>query len=274
VQAGQGAIVEAGADLARVVQLAVGAVVAEQQRAEPDAGSLRVGEPADDELLAVQALELQPVPAAPGPVGRVGTLGDDPLPAQAARFGVVRLAVAVPVLGESQRAAERQQIAQHQLALEQGPGAYVMAVGPQHVEQVDVHGHLGAQRRRRIADSEPALQPGEAGLFAVECHDLAVHDEVGVVLGVQRLGDLRIGAGDVLLVPGHQPQPLAVPVRQAALAVELALEDPGRVGEPLCGERGQLGVEPVGLAGHLRSTRCSCIVINASRAGPGGIRRH
>jgi len=100
VQAGQRTPVEAGTNLAGVVQLAVAAVVAEQQRAEPDPGPLRVGVAADGELLAVQALELQPVPGAAGPVGRVGALGDEPLPAQAARFGVIRLAVTVPVLGE------------------------------------------------------------------------------------------------------------------------------------------------------------------------------
>ena len=63
----------------RFRQLAVAVVVAEQQGAEPGAGSPRVGVPADDELLPVLALELQPVPGpSPEPVGRVGPLGDDP----------------------------------------------------------------------------------------------------------------------------------------------------------------------------------------------------
>ena len=58
MQAGQGAPVEAGADLAGVPQLAAAVAVAQEQRAEPGAGSPRVGVPADDELLPVLALEL------------------------------------------------------------------------------------------------------------------------------------------------------------------------------------------------------------------------
>jgi hypothetical protein len=65
-QAAQGLGVETGADLARVGQLAVGVVVTEQQGAERDPGPLRVGVPADDELLVGVALELQPVPAPAG----------------------------------------------------------------------------------------------------------------------------------------------------------------------------------------------------------------
>ena len=40
------------------------------------------------------------------------------------------------------------------------------------------------------------------------------------------------------------PQPLTVGESQAALAVELAFEDPCRVGEPVLGEGGELGIEP------------------------------
>src|SRR4249919_1266919 len=61
VQAAQHLVGEAGADLTRVEQPSAGVVVAEQQRAEPDPRALRVGEAADDELLAALALELQPV---------------------------------------------------------------------------------------------------------------------------------------------------------------------------------------------------------------------
>ena len=59
----------------------VAVIVAQLQRAEPDARAPRVGVAADDELLCVLALELQPVPGPPGPVGRAGPLGDDPFPA-------------------------------------------------------------------------------------------------------------------------------------------------------------------------------------------------
>src|SRR5215469_17845168 len=89
VEGVQRPLAEAGADLARVRELAVGVVVAEQQRAEAGPRPLRVGEAADDELLAALALELQPVLGPSGSVRRVGALGDDPLPALGAGLPVV-----------------------------------------------------------------------------------------------------------------------------------------------------------------------------------------
>src|SRR5262245_10075706 len=77
--------VEAGADLAGVAQLAV-VVVAHEQRAELDPGALGLGEAADHQLLAVRALELQPVARAPAAVGALGPLGDQPFPPLAARL--------------------------------------------------------------------------------------------------------------------------------------------------------------------------------------------
>jgi hypothetical protein len=98
-----------------------------------------------------------------------------------------------------------------------------------------------------MADAQALLQPGEPGLAAVESDDLPVDDEVAGLLGGQGLGDLGVGAGVLLVVAGHQPDPPAGSERQASLAVELALEHPPRVGEPVLGERGQLRVEPAGL---------------------------
>src|SRR6202020_3221707 len=56
VQQVQGLLVEPGPHLARVDQVPVTVVVAEQQGAEAGAGALRVGDPADDQLLVVLAL--------------------------------------------------------------------------------------------------------------------------------------------------------------------------------------------------------------------------
>jgi hypothetical protein len=98
-----------------------------------------------------------------------------------------------------------------------------------------------------MADAQALLQPGEPGLAAVESDDLPVDDEVAGPLGLERLADLGVGAGVVLLVAGHQPDLPSGSERQAPLAVELALENPPRIGEPVPGERGQLRVEPAGL---------------------------
>src|SRR5215472_7563545 len=73
-KAGEGGLAEAGSDLACVGELAGARVIAEQQRAEMRPRPLRVGITADQELLTVLALELQPVASAPGPVGRVRPL--------------------------------------------------------------------------------------------------------------------------------------------------------------------------------------------------------
>src|SRR5580704_5386214 len=90
--------VEPGPDLARVLELFV-PVVAEQERAELDARAPRLGEAADDELLPVLALELQPVARASRDVRAVRALGDEALPAFAARLLEVLRPVAVPVGG-------------------------------------------------------------------------------------------------------------------------------------------------------------------------------
>src|SRR5436309_11654505 len=107
---------ETGADLAGVAQPAA-LVVADQQRAELGARAARRRVAADDELLLGAALELQPVARAAVDVGRIGALGDQPLPLLAARLAEQRFAVAVTVRGEADRAVERERRPQERLAL-------------------------------------------------------------------------------------------------------------------------------------------------------------
>jgi hypothetical protein len=144
---------------------------------------LRVGKAGDDELLAVLALELEPVTAAAGLMRRVGPLGDHALPVVAARVRPVGLAVGVAVRGVPQRPAERQQPPQEPLALPQRQAPDIGAVRAQDVEQVEVDRHSPAQVRSRIAHPEPPLQPGEAGRLSGESDHLTVHQEVARVLG-------------------------------------------------------------------------------------------
>jgi hypothetical protein len=157
MQAAQHLVVEAGAHLACVDEPTAGVVVAKQQGAEPDARALRVGEAADDELLARDAFELQPILGPPGAVRRVGPFGDETFPAQAARLAVVHLPLGVPVLGVAQRVIERQQPAQDPLALQQRPQPGVAVTGIQHVEQVEVGGHRGEQGLAGSGLAEPLL---------------------------------------------------------------------------------------------------------------------
>src|SRR3954447_3938756 len=124
-------LVEAGADLAGVAQ-AVAVVVAEQQRPEVGTGALGRGEAADDQLLALLALELEPVLGALVGVRAVGALGDQALPPLAARLGEDRLAVAIALRREAHRPClEAQRVAQQALAGAQRQRAHVLAVEPQ-----------------------------------------------------------------------------------------------------------------------------------------------
>src|SRR5262249_35728515 len=135
LQAGQRRLGEPGADLAGAGQLALGDVVAEEEGRKPVRGARGAGEAADDELLAVQALELEPVVAASRPVRRFRPLGDQAFPAPPARLRVVGLAVAVAVRGEAQRPGEGDQVAQDPLALAQRQGPDVNAVRVADVQQ-------------------------------------------------------------------------------------------------------------------------------------------
>src|SRR3954467_1660218 len=87
---------EASADLARENEIAF-LVEADEQRADPLARSLGIGEAADHEFLAVDALCFEPPGALAALIRLVARLRDDPFETEAARFadggGAVRLQV-------------------------------------------------------------------------------------------------------------------------------------------------------------------------------------
>src|SRR4051794_35064653 len=70
-------IVEPGADPAGVAQLPIRVIIAEQQRAEAEPLTARVGKADYDELVPVQAFYLEPLGAAARTVGPVAPLRDD-----------------------------------------------------------------------------------------------------------------------------------------------------------------------------------------------------
>src|SRR5579875_455069 len=214
--------VEAGADLARVAQVAMTVVVAEEQRAELGPAAARGGDAADHELLAGLALELQPGAGAGRAIGAVRALGDDALPALGARVGEHRLALAVAVRAQPDRPARREHVAQQPLARPQRQGPHVQAVQPQQVE------HVVEDRDRTAA---AVGEPGEARAPAIERDDLAVDRPPRTRLGRQRLPDLGEAAAEVEVVAGQHPQAGAVADRHATDSVELALEDPVRIAE-------------------------------------------
>ena len=124
--------VEPGADLAGEHEI-VGLEVADEQCAQADPAALRIGEPADDELLRRLAFHLQPVRRAPVLVRRVAPLRDDALPPLAAG-ALPRLRIV-----ERQHAVEgrlqRQLIEQRAARVERQRGD-VASVEPHDVEDV------------------------------------------------------------------------------------------------------------------------------------------
>ena len=103
------------------------------------AAAPRRGVAADHELLLGRALELQPVARAAVRVGAVGALGDQPLPALAARLAEELLAVAVAVRREAHRRRRtRARARSSRLARAQRAARCVSSpVEPQHVEDVE-----------------------------------------------------------------------------------------------------------------------------------------
>src|SRR4051812_49738229 len=174
--------VEAGTDLAGVAQGAV-VVVAEQERAQLGPRAARRGEAADDELLALLALELEPVARAAVGVGAAGALGDEPLPALAACLRVEFLAALAAVRGQADRVLEVKRRAQEALAGEQRERPHVAPVEPEDVEDVE-------------EDRDPVVaalgEPREARLRARERDDLAVEREALAPLFGQRTRDLGV----------------------------------------------------------------------------------
>jgi hypothetical protein len=156
----------------------------------------------------------------------------------------------LPVGREPQGVPERQQAPQHGLALPQAEAGHVVAVHVQDVEQVQVHRHPAAAGRLGIAELHPPLQPGEAAAAALEGDHLPVHHEVVGLLRRQGLRQLRVVVVEPFAVAGQQPHLRALTKGQAALTVELRLEDPTRVGEAPVGEGGQHRVGPRRLLGR------------------------
>ena len=105
-----------------------------------------------------------------------------------------------------------------------------------------------ANGARLLGIQAPAapLRPGEAGPPPLEGHHLAVHDEAGGALGKQRVDEFGVGSVERLAISRQQPDAVPVAEGQSAHPVELALEDPVGVGEPLLGQGGQGGRAPVG----------------------------
>jgi len=223
-------------------------VVADEKGPETATRTFRIRESSNHELLAIHALELQPVLGARVHVLAVGALGDDSLPSLATGIAVVSLAVAVAMRRVAYRILECDGALQQPLAVPKGQLRRVVARHVQKVEEVEVNRDPGLPRAVGIANAGAALQAGKARHLAIEGDDLAVGDEVRAGIALERLGELRKALGQILAVARHDAHAIAFAKHEAADTVQLALVDPVRAREDLVGEHGQHRRGPLGLA--------------------------
>ncbi len=215
-------MVEAGADLAGVTQLAVVVVQAEQQRAETGAGTLRLGIADDDEFLPVAAFDLHPAATASRGVGAASALADQPFEFHLA--GAFQNAVRLlgEVLGEAQQLAVTalQHLAQRCAALLQRHLAQVHAVQVRHVEQV-IENAAAAPRLESVLQG---LEVRRALL--VRHHHLAIQPPGLEPESRKRRGLLGHLRRPVVAVAGKQPDLAGVDAREHPVAVELDFVPP------------------------------------------------
>ncbi len=213
--------VEAGADLAGIDQFFFG-IISEQKRAYAASATLGLGKAANDKLLALVALDLQPVAIAAGAVTGVGAFADNPLIGQAAdvfqHIGLVgeMLAVQHPIAG----LVLVQKRFEPPFALQQGQVAQIFAIELQEVENVILQ-VLAATMAQLV------LQGLEAGrALVVERHDLAVEDRR---LHPKRAQIFRQGLElgcPVKPGPRQHPRPSTFDQGHCAIPVELDLVHP------------------------------------------------
>ena len=77
-------LVESSADAAGINQLLAAVVIAQQEGTKVGAAAGWLGEAADDELLALRALDLEPVEASARFISRTPAFADDPFKVQMA----------------------------------------------------------------------------------------------------------------------------------------------------------------------------------------------
>ena len=172
------------AHTARIDELAVIGVVAEQQRPEMRPRAFRVGPADDDELLTVQRFGFAPEAAVSRGLGSVDRLGDDALETELAGVSQDKLAVAGLMPVELKARLVRGQRLKKRLALEERQGGNVPPVQVQEIEGV-------------IDEARPSLAVGRGlGLGEARQSGLVDPAELAVDIGGLRrhVGERSYGA--------------------------------------------------------------------------------
>src|SRR5262245_4354029 len=151
--------VESCADLSGKAEVAA-LEVPDEQRAEPDALALRIGEAADDELLRLLAFHLQPARRSAVLVARSAALRDDAFPSLAPRDVPRVIALErIERLDAPERRPHRQRL-QQRLAILERTCRHVLAVEPHDVEDV-IRRVFVAPRDLAVEDRVRDREPGD-----------------------------------------------------------------------------------------------------------------
>ena len=230
---------EACADLSGIDEgLAVRLIIADQQSAESDARAFGSGEAADNELLAVEGLDLDPLTAASRNVAAVESLANYPFLAVAASLLEKACAVPPGKLGPADALGPFHALAEKLFAIEQRKRGDVVAIGIDVKVNRKLRGAAGDLPL--IAEVKSLLQHSELGApIFIETDDLAVEERrLGQAL-LELAGNLRKPNCNVVSIAAEQLYVLPVEPSQNALAIKLWLENPFRIVECIGDERAE-----------------------------------
>src|SRR5207244_10617361 len=124
-------------------------------------------------------------------VGRRGSFRDEALPPLLARGPERRLPVPVEMLREADGIVEGEGLAEERLACAQRQGGEIVAIEPDQIEEVEVHGYRGDLNGARSRVLHPRLQTGERRHIPFERDDLPVGQERWRRVPQERSGRLR-----------------------------------------------------------------------------------
>src|SRR5581483_9110010 len=213
--------IEAGADLARILELAARNVMhAEEQRAEAGARAAGSGVAGDDEILALAAFQLDPRLGAPRHVRRIGELADQSLEAELAGLVEHLVRLAFQVLAQPHAGIFLQRARQPALALFERQRAQILAGEEGRVEHEEHD--LGS-----APGFESVLQRLEARATAfVQHHDLAIEPGLVELQRLEAAREVRQALGPVLAAAREDARVALGEPGEHAIAVVLHLVEP------------------------------------------------
>src|SRR4030095_5863462 len=175
---------------------AIAFVVPDQECSNPRTHSLGIGEAADDEFLALDALGFHPAAMPSCAIRLVAPFGHDAFESRAARLREERLTAALDVLGETDAAgaAAADKFLQHCLPFFERKGFRVLAVQTEEIEdEVD--------ERAAVVSGSRVLQRLKAG-STIGQHDgyLAVNQRIVEAEFADRVRDFGKRGGPVVAV--------------------------------------------------------------------------